>query len=403
MLLPHQIKYAKGYPDKGMAIHEGGTGKSVCASVWLHDGRDADALVIGNKRIVKKWEAELKKWQTKGTVVTKEQFKKLPIKRWSAVVVDEADEFASPLFTKQRSGLSKALYELVKAYPDMPVLLLTATPVRSNPWNLHTLLCFIGVYIDWKAWRAEFFSLERRPYLRFPAWMPKPDWRERMRPIIEKYGDVVLMRDCVDVLPPEVHRTEKVKPPEPFPGATALTPSGCFAEEHLHEQKGKAKEIIAVGKEYRKIIVVAYYVEQVEALERELSKDRPTFAMHGGTPDQEGVIKRAEEADECFFVVQASLGVGFDGDKFSCVVFASMSYKVRDFVQMKYRVRRIHNLHPVEYVYLIGGRCDKRVYNTIQLGRDFVPSEWSDDNTTRTTEGIESARNEELGSLFEVA
>jgi hypothetical protein len=57
-------------------------------------------------------------------------------------------------------------------------------------------------------------------------------------------------------------------------------------------------------------------------------------------------------------------------------VFASMSYRVRDFVQMKYRVRRIHNLHPVEYNYLIGGRCDKAVKKVIDMGRDFVPSEW---------------------------
>jgi hypothetical protein len=123
--------------------------------------------------------------------------------------------------------------------------------------------------------------------------------------------------------------------------------------------------------------VVAHYVEQVESLNKELGKDRMTFMVHGGVKGQEKILKDANEVDECFLIVQASLGAGFDADTFSCVVFASMSYRARDFVQMKYRVRRIHNLHPVEYNYLIGGRCDKQVYRTIQLGKDFIPSEWN--------------------------
>ncbi len=96
ILKPHQVKYAKDYPDKGLLVHEGGTGKTICACVWLHDGRDKDALVICPKRIVKKWKDTLKDWGTKATVLSKEQFKKEPIHRWSALVVDEADEFASP-------------------------------------------------------------------------------------------------------------------------------------------------------------------------------------------------------------------------------------------------------------------------------------------------------------------
>lgn len=139
MLKPHQVKFAKGYSDKALIAHETGTGKTICACVWLHDGRDNDALVIAPKRAIEKWKVELKKWQTKATVVSKEQFKKIHIKKWSAIVVDECDEFASPLFTKGRSQLSESLYNLIKAY-DVPIMLASATPIRSNPWNLHTLL-----------------------------------------------------------------------------------------------------------------------------------------------------------------------------------------------------------------------------------------------------------------------
>lgn len=372
-LLPHQVKYTQGYKDKGFLVHEGGTGKTVCACVWLADGRDKDALVVCPKKVVRKWQNELLAWGTKATVVSKEEFKKLPLKKWSARVIDEADEFASPLFVaSKRSQLSAKLYEQVKTYPDIPTLLLTATPIRSHPWNLHTLLCFLGEYIDWKIWRNKFFILTRMPYLPRPAYLPRENWKEMIRPFLEKYADIVLMKDIVE-LPPVTENRIFVKTPDFYPPIDVKH----FFDENRHEQQNKVSHILEIGKEYRKILVVAYYRKQIKQLEQVLKKDRQTFSIHGGVEDQEAVIKQAQESDECFFICQASIGAGFDADSFSCVIFASNSYAVRDYVQMKYRVRRIHNLHPVEYNYLIGGRCDEAVLDNIEAGKDFIPGEWN--------------------------
>lgn len=374
--LPHQQKYAKGYKDKELVVHEGGTGKSFCACLWLKDNRDNDALVITTKRIKDKWMEELKDVETKATVISMEEFKKIEPKQWSAIVVDEADEFASPLFiSKSRSQRTETLYNLVRTYPDTPILLLTATPIRSSPANLHTLLCFLGVFIEWKKWRDRFYSLEYRPYLPRPAWLPVSDWRTKIRLTLKKYSDIVLLKDIIKDIPKVTENIMELKC-SPFVKKEEWEPSKAFVEEHRHEQKEKSKEILKIAKDFRKVLVVAHYVEQVEALEKELSKDRETFAIHGSVKTQEDIIKKASESDECFFVVQASLGVGFDADTFSCVVFASMSYKVRDYVQMTYRVRRVKNLHPVVYNYLLAGRCDKTVFNTIKKGLDFVPSHW---------------------------
>jgi len=373
-LMPHQKKCAQSYSDKAFLTWEGGTGKTIGACVWLRDNRDRDALVICPKRIIKKWKNELTKWQTKATVVPMDY--KLEIKEWSAIVVDEADNFASPLFIKGTSKRSIRLYELIKAFPNTPIMLQTATPIRSTPWNLHTLLCFLGIYIDWKDWRRAFFILESRPFLKWPAWFKKQGWEKEMRPLIEKYSDVVLLKDCVLYLPPAEEFVIKSKRAR-FQGPwQELTPSGRFFEEHRHEQGNKLKSILEISKDFRKVLVVAYYVEQVEDLNKELSKYRQTFMVHGGTLHQEEILKEANEVDECFLIVQASLGEGFDADTFSVVIFVSMSYKIRDFVQMKFRVRRIHNLHPVRYYYLISGRCDNKIYETIQKGLSFIPSTW---------------------------
>jgi len=383
MLKPfkHQEKYGQSYKDNELVVHEGGTGKTVCACLWLKDGRDENALVICPKRVVKKWEETLKAWGTKATVISKENFKKMDTSlNWSARVIDEADEFASPLFTKNRSQLSEAMYKQVMENPDTPTLLLTATPIRSNPWNLHTLLTFKGTYIDWKKWRSHFFELKKEFYLPRPAWMPKDNWRTEAARVLKKHSDIVLLKDCDADLPPVYQQFINSKPKGKFVKDIEWTEtSKIFVEKHKFEQNNKVKDIKEHSKKFRKVIVVAYYRSEVERLTKELGKERLTFGVHGGTKNQEDVLKEANENhDECYLVVQASLGCSWDGDTFPLLVFTSMSYSVRDYTQMKYRIRRIHNLQPVNHLYLIGGKADQAVYDTIQLGREFVPSEWDD-------------------------
>lgn len=374
-LKPHQVRFAQGYPDKKIVAHEGGTGKTVCACVWLYDGRDRNAFIVCPKRVVTKWRFELSRWGAKATVISKEDFKKNPPKKLSALVVDEADEFASPLFVTGRSKLAETLYELIKENPDMPILLLTATPIRSSPWNLHTELCYIGQYTDWKRWRAKYFSLEVRPFLSHPTWLPRANWRDMIREELEKHADIVLMKDCVDFLPPVTEETIKVQS-DPFKADDEWEPSAAFVAEHRHEQKNKAKTIIEISSEYRKVLVVVYYVEQIKELSKILSRDRQTFTVYGGIKDQEKLLLEANKTDECFLICQASIGVGFDADTFPCVIFASMAYGVQRLAQMKWRVRRIYNLQPVRYIYLVAGRCDKAVKASVELGKDFVPALW---------------------------
>jgi superfamily II DNA or RNA helicase len=375
MLKPfkHQEKFAKDYKGKKLLVHEAGTGKTICAILWLKDNRDIKALVVCPKRVVDKWKKTLKDWNAKADVLSKEDFKKTELKNYKTLVIDECDWFASPLFVKGRSQLTEKMYEFIKDN-EPEVLLLSATPIRSNPWNLHTLLTLSGHYIEWKKWQEYFFELKKLPYLPRPAYIVKKNWRQLIRPILEKHSDIILMKDCVDFLPPETHEIVKVKS-DKFVN-TEWEGSKAFYEEHKHEQKHKAEVILDISRQYRKVLVVAYYTDQIDILQKKLSKDRETFVLKGGVKNQEEVIKNAYNSDECFFIVQNSVGEGFDLDNFSAVIFASQSYAVRDYVQMKARVRRIHNLQPAIYYYLQAGKCDIAVYNNVIAGKDFVPSEY---------------------------
>lgn len=372
-LFKHQHDYLTNRNhDRDLLAHEGGTGKTVIAVEWLRSRNHSRALVLCPMRVKEKWRAEL--GDVTATIMHDRQFVRDGFDSPTAIIVDEADEWASPLFVaKDRSQRTEALYHLIRQNPNAPVLLLTATPIRSTPWNLHTLLCFMGVYIPKDKWRDRFFTLERRPFLPRPAYFATPTWRTDIRSTLEKYAHIVLMRDCVSDLPPVTERVVTVRS-APFTPMNEWEPARAFVEEHQHEQKAKLPTIKEIGREYRKVVVVAHYREQCETLAKELGKERQTFLMMGGIKNQEAVIRQAQESDECYFVIQASLSAGYDLDTFSCVVFASMSYRFVDYEQQKFRVRRIKNLHPVIYHYLIGGRRDKAVYDTVMLGKDFSPA-----------------------------
>ncbi len=364
-LRPHQKRFLDADPDKALLCWEMRTGKSLPASLW-GDRRGSGGVVVCPKQLVKDW----KKLCPKSRVMSKEEFKKRAdsIGTVPFLIVDEAHAFGSALFTRKRSQLASAMYEFIRSNPDLPVLLLTATPIRNDPSSLHTLLCFIGVFIPWKEWRQEFYDLKRMPFLQFPAYFPKPDWRIRIRRYLEENADIVSLRDCVDSLPPVTSFVEKIRTP-----AFARDPFAepRWTDEHQHEQTGKAPFIRSLG--YRKVIVACHYTAQIDALAAELGKEREVFVLDGRTKRPDEVKRLAQEADECYFIVQASMGFGWDGWMFGALVFASMSHKALDHTQMLGRMTSVDNPKPIFNYYLIGGKWDRRIYDSVILNKDFNP------------------------------
>jgi hypothetical protein len=119
--------------------------------------------------------------------------------------------------------------------------------------------------------------------------------------------------------------------------------------------------------------VVAFYTEQILSLAKELGEYKPVFILNGQTKDQEATIKAAQESDECYFIVQASCGEGWDGHMFGTMVFASMAHAYVDNEQMHKRQRNTANLRDIEIIYLIGGRFDAKILRAYKDGDDFNP------------------------------
>jgi superfamily II DNA or RNA helicase len=374
-LYPWQEKALTPLNDYAMWCAETGTGKTHAAKLWLKQGNRAEnAVVICPKQLRASWKADA----PYATVYSFEDFKKYdPPKNPKAIVVDEADAMASPLFVaKLRSQRTEKLYKYTQAYPQCHVLLLTATPVRSSPWNMHTLLVLNHQVSpdSWKRFRDAYFELTYKPFLPRPAWFPKKTWRKDMQKLINKYAHVALMGDMVD-LPEETHEVIKLKKPD-YEENAEWEPMAQFVADHRLEQLPKGTTIKELSRGYRKAVIVAHFTESIDSLQKELSKERQVFVLDGRTKNPERVIADAEADDECFFIIQASIGAGFELPSFSVMIFASMGFSVRNYIQMKGRIKRINALKPLKYFYLIGGDRDQAVYDNIKAGKDFVPSEY---------------------------
>ena len=385
-LYDHQSRFLARNPNKAIISHEAGTGKTRIACEWMKVRADKKAIVVCTKATKQKWIDDLVKWEVEHDVlvVTKEEFKSWGYnEKRDVIVIDECHHFSSPLFVaRARSQLSEKLYNYIQTQANCHILLMSANVIRSTPWNLHTLAVYAGQYIDWRKYQDRFFELVRRPYLPRPAWQPRKGWQKEMQKLIPRYCDVAIMSDCTDV---PIHQYELVgislkddtKQKMRSIEQEEWEAMKVWTEQHrLENGKEKLEYIKELGERNKKIVVVCHYREQLDIYEKELAKQKQVFVLHGGVKDQSTPIREAQEAEECYLLVQASMGAGFDLDRFSIMVFASMSFKYVDHSQMLGRINSIHNLHRNRYIYLIGGDKDKAIYDTIKRNEDFDPTKY---------------------------
>ena len=92
-LFRHQKEYLQNRNrDKDLLAHEGGTGKTIIGVEWLRTRDTTNALVICPKRVVQKWKDAL--GDVLSHVLSREDFKKSDFLKPTALIVDEADEWA---------------------------------------------------------------------------------------------------------------------------------------------------------------------------------------------------------------------------------------------------------------------------------------------------------------------
>lgn len=391
-LYPHQDKFLSANPDKALLCFGAGTGKTLTAIEWIKKRQDRSTIVICPKSLKQRWIDDT--MSVSNVVVhTKEEFKKLDLSVFDNMVFDEVHNANSPLFTKQRSQVSTSVYNWIRQSPDKCFLGLTATPISSQPWNIHTLLTFSGRYIphDKKAsklhgtmnnFQDRFYRLEKRGFMKGRyAYFPIPEWRSLAKELVLKYCYTATMSDIIGHIPEQHKNVVKIplskiekelidwqKDNPDHDSDVAI----WYAQHRLEQGKAKIEKIKEISSRHSKVVIFAKYREQIEALEKALKNERQVYVMTGSTKDQGAVIKQAQNDSECFFIIQADISEGYELPDFGCVIYASQSWRKISDVQSQARVQRINNLKTNWYYWLIAGDKDRVVFNAIEKGEDFI-------------------------------
>ncbi len=363
-LYPHQQRFLDDNPDRALLCWEVGTGKTLAAVEWMKLRPGINFVVVCPKQILKMWQGAI---PSNARVLTKEQFKKADLYEYSGIVVDEADHgFGSALFTKGRSAMATTLYNWIRAHQDAPVLLLTATPIRNAPHTSHTLLTYIQKASDWKTYRTVQYNLVSRPYNPRPFYEPKKGWQKVSAKMITDNASVANLSDIVHV-PEQYEEVIHISPKL----STTLDLS-WHDIARAESGSAKLKWIQEYSKDKRKVVIVSRYLDTLFKWTPLLSKEREVFVLTGATKNQEEVIRNARDSFENYLLIQADLAAGYELPEYDFMIFASLSFSVRSLTQMKGRMLRINALKSNYYTYLLGGPCDKRVYQHVVVeGQDF--------------------------------
>jgi|TARA_Y100000310_G_C20699077_1_gene828007 superfamily II DNA or RNA helicase len=378
-LYKHQQNIVDKDPKRSLLAWECGTGKSLAAMKLCKD----NFLVICPKSIKQKWKDEIKTFLGDVTyeVYTKEEFRKnhARIRGCAAVIVDEAH-----FFSNSKSQMHKSLrYYLKRCQPDRAYLL-TATPYMSTPWNIYALASILGNRWDWHKFREFFFykvTMGNRD-----IWMPKDDMEEDVAKLVKRIGDSVKMEECFDI-PEQIDRiewfTETKEQARETMNYLLEIPIVYYTKVHQicggrikdhnryikSEKFERLKELLNLNK---KIIVVSRYSREIEMIKKSLAGKRDVLVIDGGTKDKYATSKEAEEKENCVVLINSSAAEGYELPSFPVMIFYSLDFSLKNYIQVKGRILRANKLKKNVYIHMVvRDTVDEAVYDSLLRKKDF--------------------------------
>jgi superfamily II DNA or RNA helicase len=387
-LYEHQKNIMQLLPDKYLFAWGTGTGKSR-TSIELVRLKGGTLLVICPKMLKENWEREIKKWgfEHQYMVISKEEFKLKFMKspqRFSNVIVDEAHFFAN-----YKSKQSKALDKYVREFRPR-VYLLTATPYLSTPFNIYTLVRYLGLDVRFSTFQNLCFYKVKMAGRLVP--LVKKGIEPYLNSLITSVGSVVKLEDCFDVpeqtdeivtvklTKKQIKAKEEITNWEPIVRFTkyhTIENGVQLADEYVPEdtyyENEKIEYIQNLLTEHKKIAVACRYNLQIEKYMQALTESGyVVYVINGATKDRQDVIDKVNKAESCVILINASCSEGYELPTIGTIVFASMSFSYKDYVQFRGRFLRSNALKKNLYIHLIvDGGVDEDVYQCIQNKQDF--------------------------------
>jgi len=392
LALPHS------QTDKTLLAWEMGTGKSRASIDWAVERMKVDpsrrALVVCPISVEHKWHTEVTEFAPefadRFAITTKERFRKnyTTYPKFDCVIVDEAHYFSG---MQPVSLMSKALKDYVKVHKINFVIMLTATPYMSKPWNVYRLAQILGHDWSYRDFDREFFTYVRMGFRMVPIL--RANMEARLAEYVHKIGFTKRLDECADV-PKSVILTERFSlTPEQDKAIRALAydanPIVRFGREHQicgGALKGdgfrqdliipchKRQRVVELANENDKLVVVAHHLLELESIKQALNKDGIThvYVITGDTKNREALIKEASDKEKAVLLVSSACSEGWEFPTARLMVFYSNDFSLKNYVQMTGRIQRINNLQKRTYLTLLIDRSiDEDVHQSLAKKKNF--------------------------------
>lgn len=393
-LYDHQKKLLADNPKKTLLCWDTGTGKTL-GSLALAYQNTNDLLIICPKGLKKKWERDadnfLREFHPTGRrpkILSKEDFRRdaRKLAAYKAMIFDEGHYFAG-----MKSQMHKAALWYIQQHKPEVIIIPTATPYMSTPWNIFALGKLLGHNWSWIRFKSMFFEERWLGNRTIPV--VKKGIEKDIAAIVNSIGSTVRIDECGDV-PEQVFDTEvfaltkaqqkakeEVKKIESNPVVKFTkyhqidngTLRGNEYEPHLFIEADKHDRILDMANEHQKLAVVCRYNLQIDYLKDKLvAAGHNVFIIRGDTKDRDTVVLMAEAAEKGVVLINASCSEGYELPSFGVIVFASLSFSYKDYKQICGRFLRGNALKKNVYVHLITlDSVDEAVFASIMRKQDF--------------------------------
>lgn len=379
-LTSYQESFLARNEKRALLVHSTGCFKSRTAIEWARKW-GGDTLIVCPKGLKENWKRELQKWVGNDflksfAICSKEEFKLRHPRRYRNLIVDEADHFFSP---GHKSALAKSLRDYLKAN-DPNLCMLSATPMRSSPWNVYVASTFLDKRWNYKDFQYAFFQPVY--FGSRMIWQSRKDdaSKARLRAAVKKIADVVRREDYFEIPEQsyetvyinEDHTQKELKKQNIETAAIAR-----FTADHRAEamNRNKFDAVVRLAEENTALAVVCRYHEQMDALRAVLNEKGHVVGEVSGRKSAEERQKAIDMVNTQggVLLIQSSTVEGYELPNVRVMVFASMSYSYRDRVQAEGRILRMNAIAKNAYITLVSGDADEAILKAITNKEDFDP------------------------------
>jgi superfamily II DNA or RNA helicase len=203
---------------------------------------------------------------------------------------------------------------------------------------------------------------------------------------VKRLGKPIKMEDCFDV-PEQVDVIEELRAEEQsFTEIDKLTDTthiafwtkchqllnGVLKESYLKFKTEKDRRILELADQHKKLAIICRYNLEIEKYAELLKGKRPVKIINGQTKDKQATVDWINQFDEGIVIIQASCSEGYNLSTVPIMVFASLDFSLKNYIQMKGRILRADNLKKNVYIHLIINQTiDGDVYKSLKAKKDF--------------------------------